>query len=53
MALDSGSVDTRVVLSIIIPCFNEEATIRTVLERVLGADKMGLQPDHHARSCRS
>jgi glycosyltransferase involved in cell wall biosynthesis len=45
MALDSGSVDTRVVLSIIIPCFNEEATIRTVLERVLGADKMGLQPE--------
>jgi glycosyltransferase involved in cell wall biosynthesis len=45
MESGSGNRDAPVALSIIIPCFNEERTIRTVLRRVLTADMMGLRPD--------
>ena len=29
-------------LSVVVPCFNEERLLETIVERVLGADRCGL-----------
>src|SRR5262249_26731505 len=45
MESGSGHEDAPLALSIVVPCFNEERTIRTVLGRVLAANMMRLRPD--------
>jgi glycosyltransferase involved in cell wall biosynthesis len=45
MESEGSQADAAVVLSIIIPCFNEEPTIATALHRVLCTDTMGLRPE--------
>ncbi len=42
MTIGKAGVATPTTLSVVMPCFNEEATIESILARVLAADTIGL-----------